>query len=201
MPPVHGWLRPQFFLCEGHKPPATPQLSPHRHRKIVYGAKQQHAPSQDTSPPLNAIGVTRVQRIGGILLYYARAVDNKLLVALSAIGSQQASATENTAAAVHQLIDYVATYPADGLISRSSGMALASHADAGFDNKSRARSRAGAHIYLSEADARPRWNGAVIAIASIMKNVMPSAAEAELGTLYKCARAMIPLRQAHTGDQ
>ena len=29
-----------------------------------------------------------------------------------------------------------------------------------------------------------------------MKNVMPSAAEAELGALYECARAMVPLRQA-----
>ena len=66
-------------------------------------------------------------------------------------------------------------------------MALAAHADAGFNNESRARSRAGAHIYLSEADARPRWNGAVIAIASIMNNVMLPTAEAELGALYECA--------------
>ena len=29
-----------------------------------------------------------------------------------------------------------------------------------------------------------------------MKNVMPSAAEAKLGALYECARAMVPLRQA-----
>ena len=75
-------------------------------------------------------------------------------------------------------------------------MALAAHADAGFNNETRACSRAGAHVCLSEADARPRWNGAVMAIACITKNVMPSAAEAELGALYECARAMIPLRQA-----
>ena len=35
-----------------------------------------------------------------------------------------------------------------------------------------------------------------MAIASITKNVMPSAAEAELGALYECAKAMAPLRQA-----
>ena len=35
-----------------------------------------------------------------------------------------------------------------------------------------------------------------MALASIMKNVMLSAAEAELGALYECAHAMIPLRQA-----
>ena len=37
------------------------------------------------------------------------AVNNNLLVALSTIGAQQASATEDTAAAIEELIDYVAT--------------------------------------------------------------------------------------------
>ena len=185
-----------LLFREGHKTPATTQLSLHRHHKIIYGAKQQHAPGDDTSSLLNAVGITGVQRIVGALLYYARAVDNKLLVTLSAIGSQQASATENTTAAIYQLLDYVVRYPADGLVFRSSGMALAAHADVGFNNKSRAHSRAGVHIYFSEVNARPRWNGTVVAITSIMKNAMPSAAEAELGALYKCARAMIPLRQA-----
>ena len=85
----------------------------------------------------------------GALLYVVRAVNNKLLVALSAIGSQQAAATEETAAAIEQLLDYVATYPNDGILFRKSDMILAAHADAGFLNKSRARSRAGAHILLS----------------------------------------------------
>ena len=47
----------------------------------------------------------------GALLYVERAVNNKLLVALSAIGAQQAAATEDTAEAIEQLIYYVATYP------------------------------------------------------------------------------------------
>ena len=75
-------------------------------------------------------------------------------------------------------------------------MSLSAYADAGFNNESRARSRAGAHMYLSEVDAQPRWNGAVIAITAIMKNGMPSAAKAELGALYEYAKAMVPLRQA-----
>ena len=86
----------------------------------------------------------------GDLIYVGRAVNNKLLVALSAIGAQQSSATEDTAAAIEQLLDYVATYPNDGILFRKSDMILAAHVDAGFLNKSRARSRAGAHIFLSE---------------------------------------------------
>ena len=61
-----------------------------------------------------------------------RAVNKKLLVALSAIASQQAAATEDTAAAIEQLLDYVATYPNDGILLRKSDMILAGHADAGL---------------------------------------------------------------------
>ena len=78
-----------------------------------------------------------------------RAVNKKLFVALITIGSQQAAATEYTAAAIEQLLDYVATYPNDRILFIKSDMILAAHADAGFLNESRARSRAGAQIFLS----------------------------------------------------
>ena len=54
------------------------------------------------------------------LLYYGRAVDNKLLTALSAIGSQQSKATENTRKAVNMLLDYCATYSDDGIVRRQN---------------------------------------------------------------------------------
>ena len=187
-----------LLLREGHSRPNKPQHSPHQHRPIVYGAKTQPALEQDTSPKLDSAGITRVQRIVGALLYYARAVDNKLLVSLSAIGSQQAAATTNTNIAIAHLLDYVASHPADGLVFRASGMQLAGHSDAGFHNESRGRSRNGAHIFLSEDDDRPRWNGAVLTLAGIMKTVYTSAAEAELAALFETARAMVPLRQALT---
>jgi hypothetical protein len=57
-----------------------------------------------------------IQEIVGALLYYARAVDNKRLVALSAIAARQAKATIATEQAVHLLLDYVATYPNDGIV-------------------------------------------------------------------------------------
>ena len=78
-----------------------------------------------------------------------RAVNNKLLVVLIAISAQQAAATEDTAAVIEKLLDYVATHPNDGILLRKSDMILAAHADAGFLNESQSRSRAGAHIFLS----------------------------------------------------
>ena len=89
----------------------------------------------DRSPPLNEKGIKRIQDIVGALIYVGRAVNNKLLVALSEIGAQQASAIEDTAAAIAQLLDYVATYPNDGILFRKSDMILAAHADAGFLNE------------------------------------------------------------------
>ena len=97
----------------------------------------------DTSPPLNEKRIKRIQGIVGDLLYVVRAVNKKLLVSLSEICAQQEAATEETAASIEQLLDYVATYPNDGILFRKSDMILAAHADAGFMNKSRARSRAG----------------------------------------------------------
>ena len=99
----------------GHKAPAKPQLSPHRHRKINYGSKEQLVEEEDAIPKLNNEGIKRVQAIVGALFYYDRSFHNILLVGLSAIGDQQAAATEQTAAAIDQILDYVATYPNDGI--------------------------------------------------------------------------------------
>ena len=145
----------KVLLKYGHPIPKKPQLSPHKHHEVIYGAKEQLAPEYDTTPPLDSQGTKRVQGIVGTLLYYTRAVDNKLLVGLSAIGSQQASATQRTNEAIYQILDYCATYPSYGILYRSSDMVLCAHSDAGFHNERKGRSRAGAHIFLSENDSMP----------------------------------------------
>ena len=58
------------------------------------------------------------------------------------------------------------------------------HADAVFLNESKAHSRAGAHIFLSENNPNPKLNDPVLTIAQIIKSVMASAAEAEMAALY-----------------
>ena len=76
-----------------HMKPNKPQYSPHKHRPIDYGPKQQIVQPTYTSPSIDDKGIKRVQGIVGELLYVGRAVNNKLLVALSAIGAQQAAET------------------------------------------------------------------------------------------------------------
>ena len=126
----------------------------------------------------------RVQGIFVALLYYAQYVDNKLLVDLSDIRSQQATATKHINEAINKILDYCATYPSDGIIYRSSDMVPCAHSDKGLNNESKGRSRSGAHIFLSENKSMPRWNGYVLALAKIIKFVMSSASEAELGAIF-----------------
>jgi len=74
-------------------------------------------------------------------------------------------------------------------------MILCAHADAGFLNETNSHSRAGGHIFLSENDPFPLFNGTVLSIAQIIKFVMASAAKSELAALFVTAQEMIPHRQ------
>jgi hypothetical protein len=92
----------------------------------------------------------------------------------------------------HTLLDYVDTYPNDGIGYRASNMVLCAHADASYLNKTKSHSRAGAHIYLLKDDPIPCLNNAVSTIATIIKFVMALAAEAELAALFIAACKMVP---------
>ncbi len=61
----------------------------------------------------------------------------QLLVALNAIAARQSKATIHTEQHVHTLLDYVATYPNDGIVYRASDMVLCAHADAGYLNETK----------------------------------------------------------------
>ena len=123
-------------------------------------------------------------------------MDNKLLVSLSAILSHQAAATQRTNESIDQIMDYCcATYPSYGILYCSSNMFLCEHSDAGFHNESKGRSRAGAHIFLSENDAIPQWNGPLLTLSKIIKFVMSSTSEAGLVAMFITAQEMVAMRQ------
>jgi hypothetical protein len=170
--------------------PTKRQLSPHKHCEIILLT---HV--DPYSPPLSTEGVKRIKGIIGALLYYAHAANNKLLATLSTLSSQQATDTEATNAAMNQLFDYLTTYPDDGTTYHASNMILCAHANAGFNNKSKGRSQAGAHIFVSKNNPFLKHNEPILSISQIMKFVMSSATEAELGALYTTAKEMVPLQQ------
>jgi hypothetical protein len=170
-------------------------LYPHKHREISIGQTTQLSHVDPYNTPLSTEGVKRIQGIIGALLYYACTVDNKLLATLSTLSSQQATATEANNVAMNQLLDYLITYPDNGTTYHASDMIFCAHANAGFHNKSKGRSQAGAHIFVSKNNPFPKHKGPILSISQIIKFVMSSAAKAELGALYTTTKHMVPLRQ------
>lgn len=136
-----------------------------------------------------------LQQIIGVLLYYARAVDSSMLVALGSLASQQSKATANTMTAAKRLLDYVATHPNATVRFSRSNMILQIHSDASYLSETSARSRAGGICFLSDDSDNPPLNGAIHAHSSILKTVVSSAAEAEVAALFYNAQDACTLRQ------
>ena len=90
-----------------------------------------------------------------------------------------------------QLLDYLASQEDAVITYNASEMILAAHSDASYLSEPEARSRAGGHFFLSTNAEIPPNNGAVLNIAHIIKHVMSSATEAELGALYIMAREAV----------
>eukprot|EP00804_Cyclotella_cryptica_P020760 CCRYP_016596-RA/>CCRYP_016596-RA protein AED:0.37 eAED:0.37 QI:0/-1/0/1/-1/1/1/0/339 len=170
-----------------HPVPIKPQHQPYPHTARTYrtyGATQQFVETADTSALLSKTDKTFVQEVIGVFLYYARAVDCTMLPALGSLATQQSAPTQNTMLKIHQVLDFAMTHPDAMITYRTSNMILAVHSDASYLSETKARSRARGHFFLSEDDPSPRNNGAVLTLAQIIKPVMSSAAEAELGALY-----------------
>ena len=173
--------------------PTKREDSPYPHVEPKYGAKQQFA-EYDTSAPVGKEEQKYIQKLTGKFNWYARGVDSTLLTPISALTAQQSKPTQATMKRAQQLLDYLATQEPAVLTYRASDMTLAIHSDAGYLNEENARSRAGGHHFLSEDVPYPENNGAIYNEASIIKAVMSSASEAELGALYMNARKGVEIR-------
>ena len=114
----------------------------------------------------------------GTFLYYARAVDPTMLVALSAIGSEQAYPTKSTMEKVDQVLEYAGSQEQAVLTLEVSDMILAFHSDASYLSESKARSRSGGHFFMSKDVSFPPNNGDVLNITHIMKTFLSLSAKA-----------------------
>ena len=130
-----------------------------------------------TSQSLDAKYIKLVQDIVMAVLFYVLAVDNKLLVSINSIVNQQFLATLKTNEAINHFLDYLATYPNEGIVYRSINMVLAVHSYVVFHNESKGLSQAGYHIFLDEDEPFPQWNVPILTIFQVINFVMSSAAE------------------------
>jgi hypothetical protein len=189
-----GYLKKALIRFK-HKTPDKIQNSLHPHMIPQYGAKTQYAKDDNLSPLLLKEETKYIQAVAGTLLYYARAVNTTILMALSLIATEQAKPMEETMNKVKQLLDYCAIQEDAIITYNASKMMLAIHSDAGYCNKKIARSQAGGHFFLSNNEKFPSNNGAILTNTTITKAVMSSAAEAAMRALYLNAKEAVYLQQ------
>jgi hypothetical protein len=170
-----------------HAAPVRPEHSPHTWNP--HGAKTQYVEDETTSPALSDKDVNKLQQLMGKLLYYARAVDPTLIMPINVLASEQSKATAVTADKFIKLLNYCNTHPETKIRYLASDMILHLHSDASYLSEKEAKSRAGGFFYMGSSISTDKklTNGAILIINKVLKHVMSSAAEAEIGAVfYKC---------------
>ncbi|GKY90853.1 hypothetical protein MPSEU_000058100 [Mayamaea pseudoterrestris] len=186
-----------------HPHPKRPQHSPFAWTKPVYGKGPQYTPPDDDSASVAVDSITHVQEIVGTFLCYARGIDNTMLMALGKLGSLQSKPTENTMKALTQFLNYAATHSNAVVRFTASGMILYVVSDGSHLSAPKSCSRTGGYFFLSsppnDAPATaspPPLNGPVHIECKIMHEVLSSATETELGSLFHNCKEACPLRTA-----
>jgi hypothetical protein len=177
-----------------HDAPKHPQHTPSRYVTPVYSAKTQYA-TKDGTLPLTAQQCLTIQKVTGSVLYYARAVDPTVLMPLNDSATKRNKGTEKIKAATNQMLDYLATHPDATIQYQASDMILHIHSDASYLLVSNARSRLGGLFFLGNKNPnQDTLNGSILNVTSVIKNVVASTAESEVGACFHNAQSGAPLR-------
>jgi hypothetical protein len=106
------------------------------------------------------------------------------------LASEQTRETADTAVKIIKFLNYCMTHPEATLRYHASDMILSIYIDASYLSEREAKSRTGGFFYMgSNTDKTNRLtNGAILINSTVLKHVMSSAAEAEIGTVFLNAK-------------
>jgi hypothetical protein len=114
---------------------------------------------------------------------------------LNDIATEQTKATEKTQAATNQMLDYMANHPDATIRDHASDMILHIHSDASYLSISNAQSRLGGLFFLlNKPPENDKLNGSILNVASVINNVVASAAESEVGACFHNTQSGAQLR-------
>jgi hypothetical protein len=99
-----GYIK-QLLLKYKHRMPTKPQHCPYAPAPKQYGAKAQTPLPVDISPKFSPNEIKEIQQVIGSILYYTRAVDITVLMALSSIAIKQSKGMTNTMEKAKQLFE------------------------------------------------------------------------------------------------
>jgi hypothetical protein len=112
---------------------------------------------------------------------------------LNDIATEQTKAMKKTQAAPNQMLDYLASHPDATIRYYASDMILNIHRDASYLSVSNARSRLGGLFFLGNKSPKQETpNGSILNVAAVIKNVVASAAESEVGACFHNAQSGAP---------
>jgi hypothetical protein len=109
---------------------------------------------------------------------------------LNDIATEQTKVTEKTQAAANQMLDYLATHPDATIRYHASDMILHIHSDASYLSVSNAQSRLRGYFFLGNKSPEQE----TLNVAAIIKNVVASTAESEVGACFHNAQSGALLR-------
>jgi hypothetical protein len=178
--------------------PRRSEHAPHTWNPPEYGANTQYVENYTTSPALSAKDVNKLQQLTGTLVCYARAVDPTLIMSINVLASEHSKDTSDTEDKFIKLLKYCNTHRDTQIRYHASDMILYIHSDASYLSEREAKSREGGFFYMgSIADtANKLTNGAILIISTVLKHVMNSAVEAEIGAVFINAKEGAVLRTA-----
>ena len=158
---------------------------------MQYGKSAQQLAPEDNTALLNKPRTKRIQQISGALLWYVRMIDNTMLKALNTIAHKQLAPTELTEQWADQTLDYCATHPTATVTFKVGDMQLKVYNNALYLNEPNARSSFAGYSFLgwNQPDNKlMKLNGCLEATVGILKLVVASTAESELGGLFTNAQ-------------
>ena len=125
-----------------------------------------------------------------------------MLTALNALVEQQSNPTKNTEAAITQFLDYASTNPSAIIQYKSSDIILHIDSYESYISEPPACSRTGGHYYVSSLPTNPEKypnlpppeNVPIHMECIILKHMVASADEVEVGVLIHNVQTAVPLR-------
>jgi hypothetical protein len=117
-------------------------------------------------------------------------------MSINVLASEQSKSTEVTAYKVIKLLNYCNTHPETKIRYHASDTILHIHSDASYLLENESKSRAGGFFYM-DSDTKTDQkltNGAILIISKVLKHVMSSVAEAEIGAVFINAKEGAVLR-------
>jgi hypothetical protein len=126
-----------------------------------------------------------------------------MLMALNSLASQQKKGTEHVAKQITQFLNYYATHPNASITFHKNNMVLHFSSDASYLFEPEAHSRYRRYFFSGPKSDKPitqmpELNGPIHIEFGIMRNVLASAMEAEMGGLFKIFRTGAELETSPT---